>query len=297
MIKFLDLKVLSTTAMVASLALGTNFAFSSTAQAQNAIRDGFDANTLPRNDDGSSPFFTLPFGINFFGANYAGLYVNNNGNVTFAGPLSTYTPFGLAGVNRPIIGPFFADVDTRNPASSVVTYGNGTLGGRTAFGANWNSQGVGYFSNQADKLNKFQLVLVDRSDLGVGDFDFEFNYEQIQWETGSASGGINGFGGTPAAVGYSNGLTGTSNVSYEFPGSRVTRTFLDSGTAPLINDSLGSNVLGRYLFTVRNGQVILPPDPPGPINPEATGVPEPSSLLALFALGLAGAATKLKRQS
>ena len=167
MIKLLDLKVLSTTAMVASLALGTNFAFSSTAQAQNAIRDGFNSNILDRNDDGSAPFFTLPFGLDFFGANYSGLYVNNNGNVTFNTALSTYTPFGLANVNRPIIAPFFGDVDTRNPASSVVTYGNGIVGGRTAFGANWNSQGVGYFDSQADKLNKFQLVLVDRSDLAL----------------------------------------------------------------------------------------------------------------------------------
>ena len=276
MIKFLDLKIVSTTAMVVSLALGTNFAFSSTAQAQNAIRDGFNSNTLARNDDLSAPFFSLPFGINFFGANYSGVYVNNNGNITFTGPLSTFTPFGLAGVDRPIIAPFFGDVDTRNPASSVVTYGNGTVGGRTAFAANWNNQGVGYFSNAADKLNKFQLVLIDRSDIGVGDFDFEFNYEQIEWETGSASGGVNGLGGVSAGVGYSNGLTGSADVSLEFIGSRVPGTFLDTGVAPLINSSLNSGVDGRYRFVVRSGAQIPPgttadepviPEPPTPGNP------------------------------
>lgn len=276
MIELLKLKIVSTTAMIASLALGTNFAFSSTAQAQNAIRSGFNSNILDRNDDGSAPFFGLPFGINFFGANYNGLYVNNNGNVTFNGPLSTFTPFGLANVNTPIIAPFFADVDTRNDASSVVTYGNGTVEGRTAFAANWDSQGVGYYPSAADKLNKFQLVIIDRSDIGVGDFDFEFNYEQIQWETGSASGGVNGLGGTSAGVGYSNGLTGSADVSLEFIGSRVPNTFLDTGVDPLINSSLNSGVDGRYRFVVRNGAQIPPgttpsepvlPEPPTPGNP------------------------------
>ena len=51
--------------------------------------------------------------------------------------------------------------------------------------------GVGYFGSHADKLNKFQLILVDRSaDTGTaGDFDILFKYDTIQWETGDASTG------------------------------------------------------------------------------------------------------------
>ena len=60
-----------------------------------------------------------------------------------------------------------------------------------------------------------------------------FDYSQIQWETGDASGGTNGFGGTPARVGYSNGST----VSFELPGSAVTGSFEDTGTSPLIHQS------------------------------------------------------------
>jgi len=30
--------------------------------------------------------------------------------------------------------------------------------------------------------NAFQLVMIDRSDRGAGDFDFWFNYDYIQWD-------------------------------------------------------------------------------------------------------------------
>ena len=56
--------------------------------------NGFTANTLPANDDGSTAAITLPFSLNYFGVTFTQTYVNNNGNITFTGPLSTYTPFG-----------------------------------------------------------------------------------------------------------------------------------------------------------------------------------------------------------
>ncbi len=52
--------------------------------------------------------------------------------------------------------------------------------GRDAFGVTWG--GVGYHSYYTDKLNAFQLLLVDRPDTGTGNFDIHFNYDQIQWE-------------------------------------------------------------------------------------------------------------------
>jgi hypothetical protein len=109
----------------------------------------------------------------------------------------------------PIIAPFFGDVDTRNELSGVVTYGSSVFEGRQVFCANWDGVGVGYYNQRVDKLNKFQVLLVDRSDIGAGDFDIIFNYNQIQWETGEASGGTNGLGGDSARVGYSNGNLAT----------------------------------------------------------------------------------------
>jgi hypothetical protein len=217
--------------------------------ATNAIKalSGCSANELPANDDGSTGSVALPFAANFFGTTYSSLFVNNNGNVTFDAPLSTFTPFGLVGTETVIIAPFFADVDTRGMGSGIVRYGNTTFGGRSAFCVNWVN--VGYYASRTDKLNSFQLLLVDRDDQGVGDFDIIFNYDQIQWETGSASGGTDGLGGSSARAGYSNGV----DTSLELPGSAVNGAFLDSSPSGLANNSRSSTERGRYIFPVRNG--------------------------------------------
>jgi hypothetical protein len=213
---------------------------------------GFNTNSFGGNDDSSTGQINLGFTINLFGTSFSSLYINNNGNVTFDAPSSSFTPFGLTGGGVPkILAPFFADVDTRS--GNIVRYGNDTVNGRNAFGVEW--PGVGYFSNHTNKLNTFELVIIDRSDLGAGNFDFEFNYDSIQWETGDADDGSNGLGGTVVHAGYSNGLAGAANVSYEFPGSGITGRFLDGGANALNSHSLNSNVAGRYLFTTRGGVV------------------------------------------
>jgi hypothetical protein len=117
-------------------------------------------NALPPNDDGSSAAVPIGFPINFFGVTHTELFVNNNGNVTFGAPLSTFTPFGLVGTRQPIIAPFFADVDTRAPGSGIVRFG--TPAGRPdLFVVDWVI--VGYFREHDDKLNSFQLILQDLS--------------------------------------------------------------------------------------------------------------------------------------
>jgi hypothetical protein len=139
-----------------------------------ATRAGFNSNTLPANDDGSTGLVPIGFTANFFGAAHDSLFVNNNGNVTFDFPLHTYTPFGLTSTGQVIIAPFFADVDTR--VGNVVTFGTGTVNGRPAFGVNWPV--VGCFDRITSVLNFFQVVLINRDDIAAGDFDIEFNYDQ-----------------------------------------------------------------------------------------------------------------------
>jgi hypothetical protein len=265
----------------------------STAGAQ-AIRStaGFTLNTLARNDDGSTGLVNLGFSIDFFGLSRTQAYVNNNGNITFTQALAQYTPDPIVSNGLAIIAPFWADVDTRGAGSAEVRYGTGTAGGRNVFAVNW--IGVGYYDSRFDKLNSFQLWLVDRGDTGAGNFDFEFNYDRVQWDTGDASNGVNGLCGPtspgPARAGWANGLAGANARTFELAGSGVCNAFLDTGPAGtrLIGNSLGSEVRGRYVFAVRNG-VVQPPAPPPGV------VPEPSTY-ALMATGLVGTLLMRRRR-
>jgi uncharacterized repeat protein (TIGR01451 family) len=234
---------------------------------------GFTANVLLPNDDGSSAEVPLPFAVNFFGTTFNSLFVNNNGNVTFVQALSEFTPTGLNSDNGgiPIIAAYWADVDTRGATegseeaptipSAVVSYGVDTVNGHPAFGVDY--ENTGYYDTHTDKLNSFQLILIDRSDTGIaGAFDIEFDYDKVQWEAGDASNGIDGLcsaqteGCVSAAVGYSNG-TGTTGTNFQLPGSFVPGALLDNGPAAtaLIQQAMGGTMPGRTTFAVRNGTV------------------------------------------
>jgi hypothetical protein len=208
----------------------------------NAVRPGNYTNVLAANDDGSTELVPIGFSINFYGSSNDALYVNNNGDVTFDSPVSEYTPKTLVTLGVEVIAPFWADVDTRNPASDVVRYGNSTVDGHNAFIVDWVN--VGYYNDKADKLLSCQLVLINRSDITPGDFDMEFNYDKVEWQWGDVT------QNDPPRAGFANNGGG-----YELPGSGIDGAFMDTNeVSGLIYYNASSSVPGRYFFRFRDGQ-------------------------------------------
>ncbi|MEI2712349.1 MAG: nidogen-like domain-containing protein [Nocardioides sp.] len=235
---------MASTALVAGM-LVTGVMHAADAAGSGAVQDlaGCRANSLAANDDGSTALVPLGFPIRMNGVEHSEVYVNNNGNVSFDKPYYEYTPFDFTATGSIMFAPFLADVDTR--AGNVVTYGQTSVAGAPAFCVNW--IGVGYFAEHIDKTNSFQLLIINR---GNGDFDLVYNYDQIQWETGDASQGDNGLGGTSAAVGHSSG-DGVPETNVMLPGSFVNGALLDGGAQSLVGHGTGA-MPGRYVTEFRD---------------------------------------------
>lgn len=153
-----------------------------------------------RNDDGSSPVIAIPFNFCLYGSTYDSLYINNNGNISFVSQYFTFTSDSFPSSNYTMVAPFWGDVDTRDSASGLVYYKITP----TALIVRWDN--VGYFPSASDKLNDFQLIITDGTDpLLPAGTNVGYCYNDMQWTTGSASGGIGGFGGTPSTVGANEG--------------------------------------------------------------------------------------------
>ena len=150
------------------------------------------------NDDGSSAYIPIPFGFNLYGNVYNGIYINNNGNITFNGAMATFSASAFPSVINSIVAPFWADVDTRNGNGQVVYKIT-----PTAVFINW--ENVGYFNVHGDKLNTFQLIITNGSDPIIQGGNVAFCYKDMEWTTGDASSGINGFYGIPATCGANAG--------------------------------------------------------------------------------------------
>jgi hypothetical protein len=168
--------------------------------------------SLGRNDDDSFGPVALGWNFSLFGTLYSQVYINNNGNITFDQALGSFNASGFP-ISTPMIAAFWADVDTRNPASGTVWYK--VFPDRLV--VVWNK--VGYFGSLADKKNTFQLVIRANTAAGFTGNDVLISYDDMQWTTGSASGGVGGFGGVTATVGANRGngvdyiQTGLFNLS------------------------------------------------------------------------------------
>ncbi len=154
-----------------------------------------------RNDDGSTAAKAIPFTFCMYGTNYNQFFINTNGNITFGAGYGPYTSSSFPSGSIPaMVAPFWADVMTTNAGSGLVYY---KITPTYAI-VKWEQ--VGYFNNHADKKNTFQLIITDGNDpILPNGSNIAFCYGAMQWTTGDVSGGVNGFGGTPATVGVNKG--------------------------------------------------------------------------------------------
>ncbi|GAA2337067.1 MBG domain-containing protein [Dactylosporangium salmoneum] len=227
---------------------------------------GCRTTSLGRSDDGTSGEVPLGFSVNFFGTTYGGMFVSNNGDVTFGEAYSGYSGLDLSAFGSPIVAVAFYDVDTRSAGTTPVSYGPVTYAGRPAYCVNWVN--VGYYNNGEDRLNSSQLLLVDRSDTGANNFDIVMNYDRLVYEP---SGGL--------TVGYSSG---TEASTYVYPGSGVAGALVDTNTSTgLVHNSGGSSQRGRYVYQVRGGR----PSPPGGQSIDFAAIADVTYGVAPFTVG------------
>jgi hypothetical protein len=237
-------------------------------------------------DDGYSG--SIAFDFRFFGVDETNLYVDNNGLLSFSGPVSQYSPQGLATINFPSIAPYWADVDTRAtlPSGNTVNYRSTTdanvlntqsnlvvnqLGvtgfvATRAFIVTWDR--VGFYLEDNSKQDTFQVILL--ADDNDNSFVL-FNYGILQWTTGDASGGSGGLGGIPAFAGFTAADGNSAHVA-QLPGS---------GTSAALNWQSTSNVglPGEWMFRVNEGVIIVPCCDSNNQQPTLAGVPSSVNLV------------------
>ncbi|MEE6481958.1 hypothetical protein FKM82_013081 [Ascaphus truei] len=206
-------------------------------------------------DDGTSGEIPISVTFTFFGKKHKSLFVNNNGVISFGVPVSKYTPdaFPLSD-GSPFVAPYWGDVN--NQIAGSVYYRQSTeptllqritqdikkyfpnlhYKATWSFVATWDK--VAYFGSRSKKTNTFQAVLTTDEKRAF----IILNYGNIEWTTGTASGGDprTGLGGIPAQAGFNSG---DKTHYFNIPGSRTPDIVK-------IRQTSNVNTPGRWVFQV-----------------------------------------------
>ncbi|XP_063292244.1 alpha-tectorin-like [Pelobates fuscus] len=206
----------------------------------------------PVEDDGTSGKIQMRHSFKYFGEIYRDLFVNNNGAISFDAEVTKYTPDPFPIEDICIITPYWADSD--NEIEGKVFYSERTDSETLeriekdmahyfpnlyfkpvwSFVATWYK--MAYYGSESDKTNTFQAILTTDNHRSI----VMFNYGDMQWTTGTASGGdpLTGLGGVPAQAGFN-----TKGNHFSIPGSQ---------TDHILNVKTSSNVEtpGRWIFQV-----------------------------------------------
>lgn len=221
-----------------------------------------DSQTVTQ-DDGGSRLVEISVAFPFFGDRHMGLYVNNNGLVSFLREVSQFTPvaFPIAG-DRRVVAAFWADVDNRRGGrvfyresldQEVLTQAShhvrAYFSDLPLFNASWvlisTWHQVTFFGgNSKTPVNTFQVVLITDGELSFT----IFQYHNITWTTGmhtTSGGDLQGLGGTAAQAGFN---AGDGKRYFNIPGSR---------TADIVNveDTTNVGYPGRWVFRIDHARV------------------------------------------
>lgn len=171
------------------------------------------------------------------------------------------------------------------PATTLgrIFWGDATVGGRAAWGVTWEEvlsiTGQPNVNSGTDHRNTFQLMLIERSDRAVGDFDVEFNYGFLGLSPNSPTSllfaGAYDIGGLPDPNAAPDGVY--DPYTYAVTPASNTRV-----TMCWVGGSVNNNACAPS--TGGPTDPVDPVDPVDPIDP-GTPVPEPSTSL-LIAAGL-----------
>ncbi|KUG07328.1 nidogen-like domain-containing protein [Solirubrum puertoriconensis] len=221
---------------------------------------------VDRGDDASLGPIPLGFSFQLFGNTYTEVYINTNGNITFN---KLYPAFNSSGLpireqgeeDIVMLAPFWADVDTDNPNSGAIWYR--LFPDRLVV----TYDRVGYYQQQADKVNTFQVIIRANTASSFSGDDVTFAYGDMQWTTASSSGGTGGFGGEGAIVG---GNVGDQQNFFQF--GRFNQAGSAPPNLPASNDPGGIDWLDNQCISF---QVRSRNNPPA-----AVGLP-PSSTITL----------------
>ncbi|XP_066565247.1 sushi, nidogen and EGF-like domain-containing protein 1 [Amia ocellicauda] len=221
-----------------------------------------DSQTI-KQDDGGSGLVEIAVAFPFFGDRHTGLYVNNNGLVSFLREVSQFTPvaFPIAG-DRRVVAPFWADVDNRRAGEVFYRESKDpTLLQRAtddvhryfpefpAFSTSWvliaTWHMVTFFGGSSfTPVNTFQVVLITDGELSFT----IFQYHHITWTTGmhaSSGGDLAGLGGIAAQAGFN---AGDGRRYFNIPGSR-TEDVVD------VEETTNVGIPGRWVFRIDDAQV------------------------------------------
>ena len=221
-----------------------------------AIHDTQIANLVFPAGDDEYLLASLGFSLRFCLAGFSEVWINTNGVLSFGGPLNSYITAQVSTLDRHVLAPYWIDLDTST--GGTITYGTGTIEGNPVFMVVWSNVPMynGATNYDPDLTVSFQIIITSREDISPLEWDVEYNYDSILFDT----------------VSYATGPDSLARIGLAYPGFGVdvdTVSILDGEVNALNVSTLGEAlndvplVPGTYINYFMGSAGDVGPRPPG----------------------------------